>query len=131
MAYEVRCLVENRVYMLILPEELTSSALQECDSMLIGILDQMPNKIHLIVDMRAHKITSHINDARNLKHTRHANLGRMLLVGLRINPTARFIVSLVAQIAGMPYKDFATEQEAFDYLHDVEGIVIPTASSAK
>jgi hypothetical protein len=130
MGYKVQCLVENRVYMLVLPEELAGSALQECDSALIGILDQMPRKVHLIVDMRAHKITAHINDARNLKHTRHPNLGRMLVVGLRINPAARVIVSLVAQVAGMPYKDFNTEQEAFSYLYQTEGIVIPAVAAA-
>jgi hypothetical protein len=119
------------VYMLVLPEALSGSALEECDAMLMRMLDQMPHKIHLIVDMRAHKITAHLNDARNLKHTRHPNLGRMLVVGLRINPTARFIVALVAQIAGMPYKDFNTEQEAFAYLNETESIVIPTATAVK
>lgn len=131
MSYEVRCLVENHVYMLVLPEKLEGSALQECDAALIRILDQMPHKIHIIVDMRAHKVTAHLNEARNLKHTRHPNLGRMLVVGLRINPTARFIVSLVAQIAGMPYKDFETEEDAFTFLRETEGLIIPTADTAR
>jgi hypothetical protein len=117
-------LVEDMVCKVVLPEDFNDAALKEYDDMLVEVLDRMPHKIHLVADLRGVKNTASLNQARKLKHPRHPNMGRVLMIGLQANPIARFLASLVAQAAGVLYKSFTTYEEVVEYLEKMEGIKV-------
>ncbi|GEM_PF-2234175 len=122
--FEFEWIVEDLVCKVALPQNITDSILDEYDQVLLDVLEHMTHKIHLIVDLRLIKNMPNLNLARKMKHPYHPNIGRVLMVGLNINPIARFMASLLAQMAGISYKSFATYEETFAYLNQMEGIAI-------
>ena len=124
MKFEFEWLVPDLVCKVVLPADFKDAVLEEYDQMLVEILDKMTHKIHLIADLSAVKNSASMNQARKLKHPRHPNMGRVLMIGMQANTIVRFIASLVAQAAGVSYKSFGTYQEVLAYLEQMEGIQI-------
>lgn len=122
MDFEFEWLIENQVCKVVLPQEVTQDILEAYDQLLINVLDQAANKIHMVADLRIIKTMPNLNQARKMRHPRHPHMGRVLMVGLNLNPIARFMASLVAQAAGVAYKAFDTYEEVFAYLEKMEGI---------
>jgi len=122
--FKFEWLVPELVCKVVLPEEMIGEGLEEYDQLLTEVLNQMHDKIHLIVDVTKLKNMASLTEAHKLKHPRHRNMGRLLLLGLHTNVIARFMTSLIAQAAGISYKAFDTQEEVFAYLHQMEGIKV-------
>ena len=122
MSLKVEWLVEGQVCVVTAPEVIDGEMLKNHDSLMMRWLDAGREKVYVIVDVSAMKRVESLKHAFMLKHIRHPRMTHTFTVGLTLNPTARFIIPIVAQAIGIHYKDFARREDARAYITEISGI---------
>lgn len=123
MSIETKWLVENQVFMVVLPAELDEALLEDYDELIVQILDKTAaDKVHLVVDMRGLTKSPSLMKSRALKHPKHLKLGWGLLVGMSSNPVIRFTAATIAQLMHLRFKSFERMEDALAHLTKNEGI---------
>lgn len=115
-------LIKGQVAKVVVPSEITEEMLRTYDEQLIGMLNEAPGKVNVIVDVGTMTALPNVRQWLSQKSKKHPNFGMTLIVGLEHKPIIRFFASVVSQTMNLPFKGFPTEQNALEYLEEMKAI---------
>jgi hypothetical protein len=89
------------------------------DRLIIEKLDTAANPVHLVIKMPQTDKHPPAKDVTSFKFQSHPRLGDIILVGLALNPVARFLMMIVGKVRNLQVKNFNTLDEATAYIKRV------------
>jgi hypothetical protein len=122
MSYIIEWVVPDRIISVVFPQVLDTTVIQKFDDEFVAFLDQAPSSVYLFIDVSSIQILPRLTDILNLKLVRHRNLSQIASLGLADNPTTRFVVLMSVKALGLNLTDFATREEALDFLYKRAGV---------
>ena len=115
-------MIPDRIISVVFPQVLDTTVIQKFDDEFVAFLDQASNPVYLFIDVSAIQVLPRLTDILNLKLVRHRNLSQIASLGLADNPTTRFVVLMSVKALGLNLTDFATREEALDFLYKRAGV---------
>lgn len=104
-------------------EEFTRAEMDEIlayqDRLIIEKLDAAAHPVQLIINMPATDKHPPAKDVTSLKFQEHPRLDSIILVGLSLNPIARFMMTIVSKVRRVQVKSFNTLNEALAYVNRI------------
>jgi hypothetical protein len=115
-----RWLVENRVRLVTVKNDLKTSAVRASDLETAAILDEMTERVHFVIDLRELRSFPKLDSLLSVQCLRHQHMGWLLTVGATRSSLHRFFLNAVGQATRVRYQDFHDLEEAIVFLQENE-----------
>jgi hypothetical protein len=89
------------------------------DRLIIEKLDMATQPVHLVINMPPTDKHPGAKETTSFKFQSHPRLGHIILVGMGLNPVARFIMTIVSKVRRLHIKTFDTVAEAVAYINRI------------
>lgn len=89
------------------------------DRLIIEKLDTATQSVHVVIKMPQTDKHPSAKETTSFKFQSHPRLGNIILVGLALNPVARFIMTVVSTVRRLHVKNFDTIDEAVAYINRI------------
>lgn len=88
------------------------------DQLIVDKLDSTPNTVDLIIRMPTGPLRNppSLKQLTSFQYQKHPRLGYVVMVGIKTNPVARFLVTTMASIRGLRIQAFETMDEAVTFI---------------
>ena len=116
-------LVENRVRLVTVKNDLKASAVHLNDREMVSLMDKLSAPMHLIVDMRELRSFPRLDEILNLQYLRHEYMGWLLTVGASRSRILRFFLNAVGRTTRVRFHDFDDLDEVIAFLEQNEPLL--------